>query len=537
MKVYRFALILPLVFCGVTGINADQIAPSDSPKPEKIAPPQVAPAEIEKTEQLIRAASKLREKLQRDPLRPKYHFMPPWGWMNDPNGAIFWKGKYHLFYQYNPNAAYWRQIQWGHASSKDLIHWTHHLVALTPTPDGPDRHGCFSGVAVNNNGVATLIYHGQPDGMCIATSQDDDLIHWTKHPKNPVIAVPKPGQKVEYGVYDPCVWKRGDTWYALTGQGFQVGDIAYLFKSPDLIHWEYVHPFYQSDRRWTDANEDCAVPGFFPLGKKHVLLFASHKRGTQYYIGRYENDHFYPEQHARMSWSGGQVKAPITMLDDKGRRIFFAWVNEARSQDRHRAAGWAGVMTLPRVLSLADDNTLRIEPTPETESFRLNHRKRGEFMLEADSELAIDDIQGDCLEIQLEMTPIDARQVGLLVRCSPDGAEQTSIFYDAAAKVFKLDDSKASLIAEEPSHDPRLSPADLLIRTQAAPFELSPGEPLKVRIFLDRSIVEVFVNGRQSVTQRIYPSRSDSLGVRVFSRGGRAKVTYIEAWDMAAAGG
>ena len=158
-------------------------------------------------------------------------------------------------------------------------------------------------------------------------------------------------------------------------------------------------------------------------------------------------------------------------------------------------------------------------------------------MLEADSELVIDEIQGDCLEIQLEITPIDARQVGLMVRCSPDGSEQTSIFYDAAAKVFILDDSKASLIEEEPPRDPRLSPADLLIRTQAAPFELSSGEPLKMRIFLDRSIVEVFVNGRQSVTQRIYPSRSDSMGIRIFSRGGRTKVTYIEAWDMAAAGG
>ena len=92
-----------------------------------------------------------------------------------------------------------------------------------------------------------------------------------------------------------------------------------------------MHPFYQSDRRWTDADEDCAVPNFFPLGKKWVLLFASHKRGAQYYIGRYENDHFYPEQHGRgLNWSGGQVIAPITMLDDKGRRIFFAWLNEAR---------------------------------------------------------------------------------------------------------------------------------------------------------------------------------------------------------------
>ena len=418
--------------------------------------------------------AKLREKLQHDPQRPTYHFMPPRGWMNDPNGPIFWKGRYHLFYQCNPDAATFGLMKWGHASSTDLIHWTHHPIALAPTPGGPDRNGCFSGGAVCNNGVPTLIYHGVPEGTCIATSQDDDLIHWQKHPANPVIAVPKPGQKAEYRVFDPCVWRRGDTWYALTGWGRNFvrpkapeGDTAFLFKSPDLVHWEYLHPFYQSQRRWTNAGEDCAVPDFFPLGRKHVLLFASHERGAQYYIGRYENDHFYLEQHARMNWPGGHLIAPITMLDGTGRRIFFAWVNEARGDARNRAAGWAGVMTIPRVLSLADDDTLRIEPVPEIESLRLNHRKRGPFVIEADAERAIDEIRGDCLDIQLEITPLSARQCGLVVRRSPDGAEQTSLFYDAAAKAFVVDGGRSSLIVDEAPFVPILPPAERNIRVRA----------------------------------------------------------------------
>jgi sucrose-6-phosphate hydrolase SacC (GH32 family) len=504
---------------------------------------QPTPSEIEKVEQLVRTANELREKLQKDPQRPTYHFMPSWGWMGDPNGAIFWKGKYHIFYQHYRNAVQpvdWH-TEWGHASSTDLIHWVHHPVALMPTPGGPDGNGCYSGMAVNNNGVPTFIYHGVPEGTCIATSQDDDLIRWTKYPKNPVIAAPKPGQEVEYGVYDPCAWKHGDTWYALTGWGRNFarpnvpeGDTAFLFKSPDLIHWSYMHPFYQSDRRWTDAGEDCAVPDFFPLGKKWMLFFASHKRGCQYYIGCYEKDHFHPEQHARLNWSGGQSIAPITMQDDHGRRILFTWINEARSEPRYRVSGWSGMIALPRVLTLPDDNILRIEPVPEVESLRFNHRQRGEFTLEANSEVKINEIRGDCLEIQLEINPIDAQQTGLLVRCSSDDAEQTGIFYDAVTKKFKIDGSKASLIAEEPPFVPILPPDERRIRTQAAPFALAGGESIKLRVFLDRSIVEVFVNGRQALTQRIYPSRSDSLGIRVFSRGGRAKVKTIEAWDMAA---
>ncbi|MDE2994105.1 MAG: glycoside hydrolase family 32 protein, partial [Chloroflexota bacterium] len=129
-----------------------------------------------------------------DPHRPRYHFLPPSGWMNDPNGLIQWEGRYHLFYQYSPEfgdvpdshrAATLKH--WGHAVSDDLVHWEHWPVALTPTPGGPDKDGCYSGCAVDNHGVPTLVYTGVfPQCACIATS-DDGLVTWTKHPANPVV--------------------------------------------------------------------------------------------------------------------------------------------------------------------------------------------------------------------------------------------------------------------------------------------------------------------------------------------------------------
>jgi len=499
------------------------------------------PKVIENTERLIRHARALRAQFQSDPQRPRYHMMPPWAWMNDINGPIFWKGRYHLFYQHNPDGAYWKHIQWGHASSNDLVHWTHHPIALSPTPGGPDREGCYSGVAVVNNGVPTLVYLGVPDGMCLATSQDDDLIRWTKHPGNPVIPVPKRGDPVEYRVYDPCVWRKGKAWYALSGWGRcyarpnePEGDTAFLFKSADLVHWEYMHPFYASSRRWTEADEDCAVPDFFGLGNKHVLLFASHKRGAQYYVGRYEGDRFYPERHARINRPGGHLIAPISMLDPKGRRLFFGWINEARSQKTQRAAGWAGVMTLPQVWSLAADGTLRVEPAPELAVLRINHRKREGIDLTADRDLALDEMQGDCLELAVEMERVDAREFGVKIRCSPDGAEQTVVICDPNAKALKVDASQASLVpVTEPPAFPRV---DKDCRVQVAPSELPAGEPLRLRVFLDKSVVEVFANGRQCITQRIYPSRPDSVGVRLFSRGGSARVRIVEAWDMVPAG-
>ena len=197
---------------------------------------------IERIEAQIREASDLAAALARDPHRPAYHFTPPAAWMNDINGSLFWKGRYHIFYQYNPDGAYWNLIQWGHASSVDLVHWVHHPVALTPEADGPDRIGCFSGGAlVSKEGVPTLIYYGNPDGLCLARSSDDLLIEWTKDPGNPVIPQPEEGSADfgRYTIHDPCGWLAGDLYYAAINKRDpqDQGDAAYLFKSTDLRTW------------------------------------------------------------------------------------------------------------------------------------------------------------------------------------------------------------------------------------------------------------------------------------------------------------
>jgi len=495
--------------------------------------------QIEDTEKLISFARQLKKEFQDDPHRPRYHFMPPWGWMNDINGAIFWKGRYHIFYQHNPERAYWERIRWGHASSVDLMHWVHHPVALTPTPEGPDRDGCFSGGAfVDKEGIPTVIYYGVPDGICTATSCDDMLIRWIKHPANPVIPQGK------YSVHDPTAWLAGDTYYALVNRRNPGGDgdAAFLFKSPDLVHWEFKGLFYRSDRRWTEPGEDCAVPDFFPLGDKYMLLFGSHLNGTQYYLGRLDGDRYHPEIHGRMSWPGGQLIGARTLLDGKGRRIYFDWIGELRSQERQRASGWSGVMTLPRVLSLAEDGTLRIEPVGELEVLRMNHRVRRDILLRADSELLLNDVSGDSLELAVETKPKDAQEFGVKVRCSPDGAEQTAVSYDAVGKKLKLDVSKSTLDKEIKYTFYRNSEIKALeglpeearfVQAVGVPFDLAPGETLRLRIFLDRSVVEVFANGRQCITERIYPTRPDSMGVLLFSRGGSVNFKSVEAWDVA----
>ena len=263
-------------------------------------------------------------------------------------------------------------------------------------------------------------------------------------------------------------------------------------------------------------------PDFFPLGDRHMLLFISHNLGCQYYIGRYEQDHFFPETHGRMTWVDNAFFAPESLLDAKGRRIMWAWIFDGREAETRHASGWSGTMSLPRELWLSEDHQLRMGPPDELALLRYNPRKHEHLTLAANDECALHDISGKDIELQVEMTAPTAKQFGIMVCCSPDGAEQTQIYYDVLDKRLKIDTMHASLGEGTKS-------------IESAPFELAPDESLRLRVFVDRSVVEVFANNRQAIMRRIYPTRPDSVGVTLLSRGGEARVSLVEAWNMAPA--
>ncbi len=486
----------------------------------------------------IEKARELREYLLADSHRPRYHLIPPDGFFNDANCTIFWNGRYHVFYlgrMPNPKADEWLPVL-DHSSSCDLVHWIHHPPAIKPATDGSMPRGIYSGDAIENAPIPTMIYHVPNQGTCIATSEDGDLIHWTPSPANPVIPIPNEPQ--EYRVFDPCAWYENGTYYALIGNknsrpGYE-GDATSLFRSDDCIHWEYRGPFYTSSRRWTDEVEDCACPDFFPLDDKYMLLMHGHRPYgmAHYYLGHYENEQFYPETHGRMNWQGGQLSGPETLLDDKGRRIFFGWIREARPWEKH---GWASVMTLPRILSLGEDGNLRIEAAPELEKLRIKHYHQETMHLKADMEFNIAEARGDCLELKVEIEPKGATEFGLKVRRSPDGEEETVIVYSPITEQLKIDLTKSTL--DDEVQYPRLTPQDedggeRYTNSQAAPFTLTDREPLKLHIFLDKSVLEVFANSRLCLTQCIYPTRADSLGISIFTKGSEAILNRLDAWTI-----
>jgi beta-fructofuranosidase len=461
---------------------------------------------------------------------------------------------------------------WGHASSKDLLHWRHHPDAIGP---GGGKDGVFSGGAfVDDQGSAFLSYVRYTNnpwenkgenkeafkdgtlGIGIVIGVDEHFDKWEENTEKPAVvatewgvAVTKDraGKELIYGTADPSqIWMKDGKYYMLAGNRpllvkyglgmrsnphpdslrFQ-GDHLYLFVSNDLKQWEYLHDFYESDRKWTTKDEDNMCPSFLPLplspdgGKasdKHLLLFISHPKGCQYYVGEYKDDRFYPENHGRMTWVDNAYFAPEALMDGKGRQIMWAWIFDDRTDSLKNYYGWTGTYGLPRSLWLGEDGTLRMRPVKELEALRQEEQSRYDLAVKADSELELNDLGKELLELEIIIKPGKSTQCGVIVNSSKDGREQTRLYYDALKKELVFDATKSSI--------------DLGRRNiERGPFELPEGEPLRLRVFIDKSIVEVYANDRQAIARRVYP-KLGGRGIKLFAKGGDIGVSSIKTWEM-----
>lgn len=458
--------------------------------------------------QLMIAGSRaLREKLLRDRYRPGYHFVAMEGRASpfDVNGAIFWKGRYHLFYIFQNEHGHC----WGHISSIDLVHWRHHPTGLI---GGMFSGNCF----INKEGVPTMCFHDQQrKGNTMAVALDDELNEWKKL----ALITPKTSEgdphHDKYRSWDPYGWLEGDTYYAIFG-----GKRPAIAKCDSLEgDWEYVGDLMAHSLEGVDINEDVSCADLFKIGDKYMLLCISHRLGCRYYLGQWKNEQFYPEYHEQMSWVDRDYFAPESMLDGNGRRIMWTWIFDGRDGKERSESGWSGTFSLPRVLALGEDGMLRMWPPEELNILRYNPKKWLYLTVEADGELPLKEASGDSLELAIEMMPDGAKQFGVKVCTSPDGQEETLVYYDANDKKLKIDTNKSGL-----GQGPK--------SIEGGPFELKPDEPLKLRVYVDKSVVEVFANDRQAVMRRIYPTRKDSVGVVLFSNGGKTKVPQVHAWEM-----
>lgn len=468
--------------------------------------------------------------------RPQYHFVIPERSARpaDPNGAIYWRGRYHLMYIFQDPALPHGGHCWGHVSSEDLLDWTHHPPSIVPRPGDADV-GSYSGSAfVNLDGDVTILYHGCQAGNCIATSADDDLISWAKLEANPIVSDPPedhPGPGL-YSSWDPHGWVENGRYCAVFGGRLGSGAPATLFTADDLAHWEYDGPLLTHDLPDVDEFEDISCPDFFALGDQHALLCISHARGCRLYLGVWDGRQFDPQQHIRMNWPGGACFAPESLLTSDGRRIFWTWAIDPRPHELVAASGWSGVMTLPRELDLAADGVLRIRPAHEIEQMRGESVSVGGVNLVAGQQRTIAEIQGDDLELQLDVQMTDDAVAGVAVRCSPDGQEQTLILCDVPAGEVQIDLARSTADASVIYPQVVIGHDDAPpVTCQTAPYVFNSDRSVSLRLFVDRSMLEVFIDERLCLTQRIFPTRPDSLGVALVCRAGHVR-QQLSAWSM-----
>ena len=511
------------------------------------------------TNPLLQRLLAYRKRYEGDPHRPIYHYVNPENTLNDPNGLCFWQDRWHLFYQACPPED--PRQHWGHAISDDLIHWQDLPYAIYPNPE----ERCYSGAALVEEDRVIAIYHGTKVGNMVAVSHDPLLLNWEKLTGAPVI--PKAsadGSPLPYRVFDPCIWKKGDHYYALSGSTLPHAASGkrtranFLFRSPNLVDWEYLHPFVEDDR-FTLIGDDGACPYFWPIGDRHILLFYSHMSGGQALLGDYETerDKFVVTSHHDFNFGASEPG---------GVNVIFN-INPAKPTE-----GWNQIMTLPRRLTLQGTDkigrdTLLVEPAGDVESLRGEHRQITDMTLPANQEIVLESITGNAIELMAEIETNDAPLVELNVLRSPGKEEFTRIaFYRergfrdwerflswrqdmlaaategagagfvsnsllSASQREKLAAATDSLISIDSSHSSLLP--DVLSRApETGPVFLERDEPLRLRVFVDRSVVEVFVNGKQCVAMRVYPGREDSVGVSLRSQGQDARVVSLEAWQM-----
>lgn len=461
--------------------------------------------------------------------RPGFHVRPASGWINDPNAPVHVDGRYHLFCQHNPGAAEHGDVHWAHFSSRDLVHWTTHPVALAPRPSGPDADGCWSGSAVLVDGQPWLVYSGNLDGVehqtvCVARPLPR-LERWVPDPEAAVMD--RPPEADDLAVFrDPFVWRTDDGFRMLVGAGYRDGTGAVLvYRSPDLRSWTPLGPLCTAADpvlQGRDTGDAWECPQLLRRGDRGLLVVSvwRHQGGpdrVECVSGVLGGDRLEPERVTRLD-HGPDFYAPALTVDATGRCLLWGWAWEARDVADVRRDGWAGLLTVPRVLDLAADGTPRLLPAAELATLRTGAGTLADHLVTPGQARVVEAAAGTALDLEARLTPGAGGRAWVRVLAHPDGSELTEVGVDATGTVY--------LTRDRSSRQPGAHGG-----TYRMPVGLDPGGGLDLRVLVDASIVEVFAGDGHALTARVYPGSEQSTGVVVGADDapGRARVRW---WRM-----
>lgn len=439
--------------------------------------------------QALRAVMSGQLRAAEDEHRPAWHLAPSVGLMNDPNGFIQFRQRYHLFYQWNPLACTHSNKFWGHWSSADLLHWRHEPVALVPAAEY-DSHGCYSGSAVDNNGELTLIYTGnvkfeggRTAWQCLATLNADGEFD----KRGPVVPLP---EGYTGHVRDPKVWRHAAQWYmVLAAQDLQLQGKVLLLQSPDLKHWTLrgeiagcglnnVGEFgymWECPDLFTLANQDILIScpqGIAAEARRYLNTYQSgyFLGKLDYASGQFPHGEFHELDH------GFEFYAPQTTQTDDGRRLLIGWMGVPDQDEFDQPTldyGWVHIMTCPRELTLRDGKLIQ-QPARELQQLRTH----AQLLQGKADELAVLDIKS--AEVELIPEGDFSAQMGetLYMQCDGDGVT----------------------LRRRNLHNGEWE------------NRYWPGSVHKLQILCDHSSIEIFINDGEGVmSSRYFPGNSSQL--------------------------
>ncbi len=482
-----------------------------------------------------------------EPYRLAYHFSPEKNWMNDPNGLVYYQGNYHLFYQYNPTGTRWGHMSWGHAVSKDLVHWEHWPVAL----EMEDSTMIFSGSAVvdqhNSSGLCqapdssclVAIYTAHTDSIqnqAIAYSHDRGRT-WTKYKNNPVL---DEGMK---DFRDPKVfWHEKERKWVMVVALPREKKVRF-YESHNLIQWNMMSEF--GPEGFVDGIWEC--PDLFELevegtGQRKWVLLVSYNAdltgsAMQYFTGDFDGKSFQNDNTNDLVLTldyGRDFYAGVTwnQVPDQ-RRLLIGWFNNWMYANDIPTSTWRSAQSIVRELQLKEfPEGIRLiqRPIPALQALRQAHKHEENITIkEGDNFLSLENIQGKQLEIIAEFvyeaidTPSEANALAseFGIKVFKGDKQETIIGYDVASQSLFVDRTQ--------SGDTTFTEGFV-----AKTVGLMPAEEgtIKMHIFVDRSSIEVFGNdGYIVMSNRIFPDPQKDA-VDIYTTGGMVTLKSLDIWEL-----
>jgi len=467
---------------------------------------------------------------ENDYLRPRYHPMPNTSWTNESYGFTYYEDKYHLFFQKNPNAPMLNFMHWGHLSSPDLVNWTEERIALAPQ-EGFASKGTWSGTTFfDDNNEPVIAYtgvNGAIAGIGIAYPQDSSLNNWLLSDENPVIPA-APANVNHKDFRDPYVWKEGDTYYMVVGSGLQNngGGILMTYTSSDLINWINVPSIYHNVEV-SKAGTFWEMPYFNKINNEDYVLvvtpqFNVKPAETIYWIGSFNGNTFtpYEDEPKQFEHLTRHLLSPAIGLDEADRLTYAGIIPDDRGVALQVAAGWRHIFSLPRVLRVLDDGkTLGHLPHPNLCRARQNEVVVENRTIASGTNFNLPEYQGIQSELYFKLYTPGVEEFKIHVFKNEAATQLTSITFDKVQNRLGINRILSST-------------AQTVENNRSETYYFYPHDTIEVRIFLDHSVLEVFVDNTVVMSARVYPSAGSEWIDIVTASDSGIELLEFRAWDI-----